>query len=268
MNKQANKNGGRGIEWADYTWNPVGGCHHACRWSMPDGSTAVCYAETVAENVARAAYPDGFKAHYWKPQLLNEPLNLKTPAKIFLDSMSDLMGHWVPDSQIEAVLDVCRQASWHTFQLLTKNAPRLLQFNFPNNVWVGVSMPPTEMFGKPLQHHQQEHYMRRALDVLGQVDVPVCWMSFEPLSWDVSEIVARYSESNLAWAVIGAASNGKTLYQPKAQWVTNLHRVLDRRGVAVFHKGNLDWQPHREEFPTMPTVDQAPPETSEQMSLF
>lgn len=266
MNRQGDGKGKRGIEWTDYTWNPVGGCQHACRWIMPDSSIAKCYAETVAEGVARAAYPDGFKAHYWRPDALNEPRGLVVPSRIFMDSMSDLMGHWVPNEQIEAVLDTCRKAPQHTFQLLTKNAPRLLQFTFPPNVWVGVSMPPTEMFGKPLTFHQQEHYMRRALDVLGKVDVPVRWMSFEPLSWDVSEIVARYSESNLAWAVIGAASNGRTLYQPKAQWVTNLHRVLDRRGVPIFHKGNLNWQPHREEFPDSPNAVEAQP--AKQMELF
>lgn len=251
MNKQHKGEGRRGIEWTDYTWNPVGGCKHGCRWVMPDGSKAICYAEAVAEGVARAAYPDGFTAHYWTPERLDEPGKLQTPARIFLDSMSDLMGHWIPAEQIEAVLEVCRNTPQHTFQLLTKNAARLLQFQFPANVWVGVSMSPTEMNGRRLEFHQQEAYMRRALDVLGNIDAPVRWMSFEPLSWDVSEIVARYSESNLVWAVIGAASNGAKLYQPERRWVVNLHRVLDVRGVAVFHKGNLEWEPRREEFPVV-----------------
>lgn len=32
MNKQDKGNGRRGIEWTEYTWNPVGGCQHGCRW--------------------------------------------------------------------------------------------------------------------------------------------------------------------------------------------------------------------------------------------
>lgn len=248
MNKQAKGEDKRGIEWTDYTWNPIGGCKHACRWIMPDGSKAICYAEAVAEGVAQAAYPQGFQAHYWTPKRLEEPAKLQAGARIFMDSMSDLMGHWVPAEQIEAVLDVCRNTPQHTYQLLTKNAPRLLQFKFPANVWVGVSMPPTEMNGHRLEHSQQEAYMRRALEVLGQVDTPVRWMSLEPLSFDVSEIIAPYRNA-IQWAVIGAASNGSRLYQPKAQWVMNLHRVFDGQGVAVFHKGNLEFDPHREEFP-------------------
>src|SRR3990167_4462082 len=120
MNKQTKYKHGllvsRGVEWTDYTWNPVGGCLHACRWTMPNGQIAVCYAEETALGVARAAYPQGFAHHYWRPDNLDEPRRVKTPARIFLDSMSDLFGSWVPDDQINAVLDMCRLTQWHTFQ--------------------------------------------------------------------------------------------------------------------------------------------------------
>ncbi len=113
MNKQQKSVTKRGIEWTDFTWNVIGGCKHRCRWEMPDGSVAICYAEEVA-NALRSDkfYPQGFENHYYHPDRLTEPLKVKTPAKIFLDSMSDLMGHWVPDEQIEAVLDIARKAHW------------------------------------------------------------------------------------------------------------------------------------------------------------
>ncbi|MEO8611940.1 MAG: DUF5131 family protein [Chloroflexota bacterium] len=238
MNKQHKASGGRGIEWTDYTWNPVRGCQHGCRWQMPDGTTAECYAETIAERVAQHAYVEGFEHHYWNPHVLDEPVKLKTPAKIFLDSMSDLMGHWVPKDQIEQVLDVCRKAPWHHFQLLTKNAPRLREFEFPPNVWVGVSAPPSTMFGRPLSHAQQKRMVQRQLDVLRIVDVPVRWMSIEPLSFNIAPLLEG---SNLQWAVIGAATNGPKTYQPEQVWVENVLRVLDGQNTAVFFKGNLDW---------------------------
>src|SRR5215475_12381476 len=125
MNKQVKGKGKRGIEWTDYTWNPVGGCQHGCRWQMPDDSIAECYAETVAERVAQNSYPYGFEYHYWRPEALDEPMALAKPSRIFLDSMSDLMGIWVEPWQVQQVLDTCEKAHWHTFQLLTKNAPRL-----------------------------------------------------------------------------------------------------------------------------------------------
>ena len=251
MNKQKKyKNGqlvGRGIEWTDWTWNAVAGCQHGCRWQMPDGTVAICYAEEVAKKFNRA-YGQGFEHHYWHPQRLSEPLKVKDPAKIFLDSMSDLMGHWVPAEQIEAVLDVTRQASWHSFQLLTKNAPRLLKFDFPDNVWLGVSSPPDDMFGKRLARRSQERILHKSLQVLSEIKGRITWMSFEPRSWDVSPIVAQYPDA-LRWAVIGAASNGPKKYQPERDHVQALLDALDAQGVAVFFKGNLEWSPWREEFP-------------------
>jgi protein gp37 len=216
---------------------------------MPDGTVARCYAEAVAEGVARHAYPKGFAHHYWSPTKLNEPLKLKTPARIFLDSMSDLMGAWVDTEHIHAVLDIARQAHWHHFQLLTKNAPRLLEFkdSIPDNVWVGVSAPPSAMFGKPLSFKQQQRMITRQLDVLHQLPVPVIWMSIEPLSFDVAPLLV---DSRLQWAVIGAATNGPKTYQPQPEWVQNALDVLDAQATAVFFKGNLTWPTWREEFPS------------------
>jgi protein gp37 len=246
MNKQFKSEHKRGIEWTDYTWNAVGGCQHGCRWVMPDGSVAECYAETVAERVAQNAYPAGFEHHYWRPDALREPLRLRTPARIFLDSMSDLMGSWVPDEQVEAVLDVCREAHWHQFQLLTKNAPRLTHFDFPDNVWIGVSAPPSIMFGKRLSPVQQTRMVARSVAILRSLRVPVRWMSIEPLSFDIAPLLV---DSGLQWAVIGAATNGKKTYQPEAAWVAHVLEVLDAQGTQVFFKGNLDWTPWREDFP-------------------
>ena len=117
---------------------------------MMGDKQVVCYAETTAEGVAQGAYPEGFEHHYWRPDSLEDPVKRQQPARIFLDSMSDIMGHWVPKEQIEAVLDVCRRTPQHTYLLLTKNAPRLRQFDFPSNVHIGVSTPPDSMNGKEM----------------------------------------------------------------------------------------------------------------------
>ncbi len=256
MNKQEKyrKDGslkGRGIQWCDYSHNFTGGCQHDCKWTMPDGKIASCYAKDVAERVAGRAYPDGFEAHYWRPHQLQDPLKIKTPSRIFGDSMSDLFGHWVPDSQIKAVLELCRKADWHTFQFLTKNAPRLLQFEYPQNVWVGSSSPPDFMWGNTLTQNQQEKMLHKALDTLGQVSASVRWMSVEPLSWDVAPIFAQHAP--LQWVVIGAATNGPKVFQPEPDHVSNLLKVLDAQKVPVFFKGNIWGNPAikewREYFP-------------------
>jgi protein gp37 len=238
-----------GIEWtrlpcADgtlmkgFTWNVLSGCLHGCGWTMPTGRQTECYAKTVAEKVARRAYPQGFEVLQFHPDRLEEPLRVQEPAGIFLDSMSDLLGRGVQDAQIAQVLAICAQASWHTFFLLTKNAPRLLRFAFPPNVWVGVSSPPDTMFGHPLSRSQQAHMLERSLRVLAQVAVPVRWMSFEPLSWDCADLVAQ-APGVLRWAVIGAASAGRQHYPPAPGTLQHLLDVLDAQGVPVFFKGNL-----------------------------
>lgn len=247
MNKQLKtRNGqiiGRGIEWTDWTWNPIGGCLHRCRWEMPDGSTAVCYAESTAEGVAQAAYPRGFASHYWRPEKLNEPAQLRTSSRVFVDSMADLFGHWVPQGQIEVVLAAMEAAPQHTFQSLTKNAPRLIPFaeRLPRNLWVGVSSPPDQMWGRPLSREQQARMLNRALAILSFLRLEhqiTTWMSIEPLSWDITPILGQYPDA-LRWAVIGAATDGQAVHQPDVGHVRALLNVCDAQRVPVFFKGNL-----------------------------
>lgn len=250
-----NKQGQNGIGYCDYTWNVVGGCKHNCAFDMPDGNTTQCYAKTVAEGVAQAAYPDGFATHYWRPKALREPRRVKQPSVIFIDSMADLFGSWVPDWQIKDILHACRLASHHTFLSLTKNAPRLTEFAYlyPDNLWVGVSMPPSTMNGISFNDHRRRAYLLRAFDVLsrlrsGGVNT---WMSFEPLSFDAGHMIRSFDwyhsskDMPLDWAVIGAASRGKTLYQPETSWVINLLDVLE--GIPLYMKENLKWEPIRTE---------------------
>ena len=248
MNKQRKSATQRGIEWTDYTWNPVSGCKHDCVWEMPDASFAECYAKTVAERVAQSAYPKGFAHHYSYPSRLDEPNKVKIPSKIFLDSMSDLMGAWVSESEINQVFAACRQSPHHTFQLLTKNAPRLLKFDIPDNVWVGVSAPPTRMFGIELTDTQRTRYLARAVDVLNQLTVPVRWMSIEPLSFDIAPHLV---DVNLQWMVIGAATNGRFAFQPEPIWLENVIGLTLSKSIPTFFKGNLRYPLHlwREEFP-------------------
>lgn len=255
MNKQQGPNR---IEWTEifgpgtgFTWNPVGGCAHNCRWTMPDGKIAVCYAETTAEGVARETYPQGFAHHYWNPHRLNEPVKRKQPAGIFLDSMSDLMGTWVPDEQVEMVLEVCEKTPQHIYFLLTKNAPRLRNFQFPKNVFIGASMPPDFMFGKELTSNQKVRMLERILDVLTNIQGRVTWLSAEPLSWDIAPLLAMYPDA-LDWMVVGAASNGKEKYPPREEHLKSL--LAAAGNIPIFYKGNLRSLPYaatnwQEEFP-------------------
>jgi protein gp37 len=257
VNKQYKSQTQRGIEWTDYTWNPISGCLHGCAWTMPDGTTANCYAEDVANKLAQAAYPKGFEYHYWRPTELTAPLSVKKPSRIFCGSMADVFGHWVPDDQIRRVLEICATANQHTFQFLTKNAPRLKNFIFPPNCWIGVSVPPSEMNGKPLSYSQRQRMFIASLTALSNIKATVKWMSVEPLSWNVALDMHDFgvvgSNPILNWAVVGAASSGPKIFQPEPHWVDELVDVFQTQGVKVFFKGNLHGNegadPWREEFP-------------------
>lgn len=241
-----------------FTWNPVAGCLHDCEWIV-DGKRAECYAKTVAEKFT-AAYPDGFASYYWHPKRLSEPISVKEGAGIFCDSMSDLFGNWVQEEHVRAILDVMVKTPQHIYQSLTKNAPRYDKFYFdlPQNLWAGVSSPPDHMLGVDLNLMQKQRYLHKALTVLGGLPLNVTWMSFEPLSQDWAYIVAQYPKA-LKWAVIGAASNGRTYYPPEEKHVRSLIEVLDDQGCKVFFKGNLRSLPWaaanwREEFPVTEAV--------------
>lgn len=264
MNRQGKLVNGKvtgGIDWLKYvlpdgtercgwTWNPVGGCSHGCVWHMPDGQRVECYAGEMAKRFGGGAYHWGFKEHYWRADYLRQPAAIKEPTSIFADSMSDLMGVQVPDREIEKVLKVCADAHWHRFFILTKNAPRLRRFAWPPNVWVGVSVPPDEMFGKPLTRQQQRAMLRTGIKVLRSLDATVRWMSIEPLSWDVADDLI---DCGLDWVVIGPASKGPVIYQPDPRHLTRLVDVLDAQHIPVFFKSGLRGNPGitrwREEFP-------------------
>lgn len=249
-----------GIERQGYTWNVVAGCLHRCEWLMPDGTTAVCYAKTTAEQgVAKVHYPNGFEAHYFHPHRLQEPLSVRQPSRIFPDSMADLLGAWVSSDEIRQVMDVMRRAEWHAFHLLTKNPLRYREFatELPSNVLPGASTPPSFMRGKPLAEERQVRILQRTLAVFAELpEHLVKWLSAEPLSFDIAPIVEevlRTTPHALQWMVTGAASNGRETHQPNVTYLHNLLDVCDRFNIPVFFKGNLDpaivggrW---REDFP-------------------
>jgi protein gp37 len=259
-----NKQGDGKIEWTDYTWNVVDGCLHGCQWQTPRGIVQ-CYAKSFTDQFRSSTFmPSGFERHYFHKERLADPISLKTPSRIFIDSFSDLMGHWVPEDQIRAILDVIGKTPQHTYQLLTKNAPRLPRFQWPENVWVGVSLSPSSMNGKLLSDTMQRAMFQIALNALSEIDVTVRWVSLEPLAWDCSTFL-RISLIN--WAVVGAASRGAEFIQPDERTLRNVLSVLDTMNVPVFFKGNLRGSrlenPWREEYPpiTRPVVVQ-------QQSLF
>ncbi len=249
-----------GIEWTHvpgytgYTSNPITGCQHNCRF-LVNSEWTQCYAKTIAEEgVAQRHYPNGFEHIEFHPEELEKWRSKREPCAIFCDSMADMLGRGVKLEWIQEILAAMRDCPQHIFQLLTKNPARIREFSFPENCWLGVSVPPSGMFGKELALQQQATMYPRWLSFLKDSDAKIRFTSVEPLSWDCVEILHE-ARAFLNWVIIGAASDGKTIYQPDEGIFSRLLKAME--GVPVFFKGNIDkrlaarnggW---REEFPAI-----------------
>lgn len=112
------------IEWTDKTWNPTTGC------TKVSPGCKHCYAETVADRFWAKQYPGrkGFTEVRLHPDRLDEPLRWRRPARVFVNSMSDLFHEDIPDEFIAAVFGVMGAAKHHTFQVLTKRPGRMARW--------------------------------------------------------------------------------------------------------------------------------------------
>lgn len=212
------------IEWTDATWNPVTGCT-----KISPGCTH-CYAERFAERfrgVPGHPYEQGFDLTLW-PERLTLPLTWKEPRMIFVNSMSDLFHHEVPDQYIGDVFDVMRRARQHVFQLLTKRSNRLAAWSqerpWPPNVWAGVSV-------------ESQDYVWRAKDLL-RVPAAVRFLSIEPLLGPVSLEASLLR--GLQWVIVGGES-GPGARPMKPDWVRGLLEQCMRSRVKFFFK---QWGAH------------------------
>lgn len=97
-----------------YSWNPASGCNG------PNGIPCpYCYARKMAHRFKRSFAPT---CH---PDRLGQPLKLRKPARIFVDSFGDLFDPSIPDEFIADVWTAMSSAAHHTYLILTKQAERM-----------------------------------------------------------------------------------------------------------------------------------------------
>jgi protein gp37 len=140
---------------------------------------------------------------------------------IFVNSMSDLFHELVPREFIQLVFGTMRQASWHTFQVLTKRPERMLhlanELPWPKNIWAGVSI-------------ENNRWVARA-DSLREVPAHVRFVSAEPLlgPLDLLEL------ERIDWVIAGGESGHR--HRPvNPAWVVDLRDRCQASGVAFFLK--------------------------------
>jgi len=211
------------IEWTDYTWNPVTGCLHSCSY---------CYGRKIA-NRFRSIFPNGYKPTF-HPERLEEPYNLKKSSKIFVCSMGDLFGNWVPAKWIKAVIKVAEDNPQHIFQFLTKNPARYEEFRFPKNCWLGTTVTSYLDQDRILQLPRYEENYRT-----------LNFVSFEPLLGEV--YLEDWIWGYIDWVIVGAQTN--PYKPPKPEWVKHIILEAKKAGKPVFLKNNLRWPEKIQEFP-------------------
>lgn len=253
------------IDWCDSSWNPVTGCNHGCKYcyargiserfgghlatlsgkpTQPDAKEWEFRRETVHvldEPMLRAGkkmpYPFDFEPTFHRYRL-DQPSKWSEPRTIFVCSMADLFGEWVPLEWIREVFNACREASQHRYIFLTKNPKRLRELEadgeLPDlpNFWYGSTVEtypdgPAENCWNALFIPNDDYGLARAHT----------FVSIEPIMGDFE---AQGITNNVDWVIVGAETGnraGKVV--PERRWIENLMTLCDIAETPLFMKDSL-----------------------------
>lgn len=239
------------IEWCDFTWNPVTGCRHGCPYCYA-AKQAARFSGNVLINKASpqlkrlpsglwelkkpfkneadrvTPFPVGFEPvlHTYR---LSMPAQKKKPAVIFVVSMGDLFGNWVPDEWIRKVFDAAQAAPWHTYLFLTKNPGRYI------NLVADKKLPKLDNFwyGTTITGANQPYFYNSFYHT---------FLSIEPLQENFRDNINNPYNVLLKpdWVIVGAETGQrKGRIQPQKEWIQGILELFEDKGVPVFLKNNL-----------------------------
>lgn len=266
------------IDWADSTWNPVTGCLHGCEYCYargianrfgwgadePDINERVLYEIPVFDG-KKQPYPFDFAPTFHQYRL-GEPAAWTKPRTIFVCSMADLFGDWVPDEWIREVFEACEAAPQHRYLFLTKNPGRYCHLEragiMPkgDNFWFGATFDHSNWPGRDGAHKIPGRPTTFALHGkmvhdAGDFYYPAYpeknrFVSFEPLLYDIG---AHIGSTGAQWHIIGAETgNRKGKVATQREWVEHIVEYSDKNRIPVFMKESLRdlmGDDFRQEFP-------------------
>lgn len=226
------------IDWCDSTWNPVTGCLHGCEYcyaksiahrfsgggeNWTDDKTIVLNEKVYGDEEERAIpYPYGFIPTFHKYRL--DEYADKQGRNIFVCSMADLFGDWVPDEWIEAVFDACKKAPQHNYLFLTKNPKRYKELEEKgilrcmSNMWFGFTNTKTGEYG----------------NVFLLPENVKTFVSIEPLLEPLSPYITT------DWIIIGAETGRrKNKAIPKREWIEQIVEDYRKYEIPIFMKSSL-----------------------------
>ncbi len=259
------------IEWTTKTWNPTTGCDqispgcdNCYALGMARRLKAMGQAKYQTDGDPRTSGPGfGLAVH---AEALGEPLKWRKPAKVFVNSMSDLFHARVPVDFLTRVWTVMAATPQHTYQILTKRPERMARIltdlcacggghrsgvhfksgmdwaateHNPNCVpglnrdrmpklWVDDVMPLRNVWlGTSIE---SDAYSRRA-DRLRETPAAVRFISAEPLLGPLPSL----DLTGIDWVIIGGES-GPGSRPMSLTWVYDLITKARAAGTAVFVK--------------------------------
>lgn len=242
------------IEWTDFTWNPISGCAHGCPYCYArritqrfapsidekpieqptrafDSKGVMCYETEHAimlQSGRPTPYPKGFSPTFHK-YLLDEPSKSITPRRVFVCSMGDLFGDWVPDEWIEQVFAACQKAPQHTYMFLTKYPQRYCDLANSGR----LPLAPNFWYGTTITGPDMPFFFWDKANTFVSVE-PL----LEPFSADATGDENPFER--VGWVIIGAMTGPRSKHhQPKREWVEAIVRKAREAGTAVFMKDSL-----------------------------
>jgi len=160
------------------------------------------------------------------PERLGYPDELKTPARIFVNSMGDLFHDNAKEKDVSRIFKVIEK-SCHEFFILTKRPERMaraIEERYPKkfppiNLWLGVSAEDQVMFNYRVGE-------------LSQLDACNRFVSVEPMLGPV-----RMKQGHgLRWVICGPETGpGKRRFD--IEWAARLYGDCKRLGIPFFYKG-------------------------------
>lgn len=275
------------IAWTDFSWNPLrasyrdpdyfdtdqgvgqpGEVHLGWHCERVSPGCQNCYAERLNEKRFGSGLPYNRKSRDMVEPFLDgatlvKPLSWRKPRKVFVCSMTDLFGEWVPDEWIARVFAMMASARQHTFQVLTKRPARMRAFlakvaqcehgwlthNGSNPVsFGGTGVIIHDGAGWPLPNvwlgtsvEDQVRADERIPELL-ECPAAVRFLSCEPLLGPVD--VGYYigdrgtlpdNDPNIDWVIVGGES-GPGARPCDLAWIREIVEQCQDAGVAVFYK--------------------------------
>lgn len=216
------------IEWTEFTLNPIVGCVRNCSY---------CYGRESNDHYKWIK--DWTKPQYF-PNRLDQPGKRNIASRIFVCSMSDLFGDGVKTEWTQAVFDMMKRYSWHTYQILTKCPERLAEFEYSPTTKIWDNYRPNIEVGATVDSADAV----KRIDYLKKSRAKTKFISFEPL---LSEM-PKMNLKGVDWVIIGALT-GRKGAQPDRRWVQGIIDQAREYKIPVFLKNNLYWPVKIQEYP-------------------